>query len=140
MRKEQTMVSGDVEDLLRISDDILEGIRTRDRTRLERHLLPTFIHVNELGRRDERSAFLSAILAGEHRIERLSFETISVATFGGMAIVSGVQRAAVILPSGETVEGRTAFTDVFLRGPHGWKLQAATSAELGDATPRATEA
>ena len=134
------MVSSDVKDLLRISDDILEGIRTRDRARLERHLLPTFVHVNELGQRDERSAFLSGILAGEYRIERLSFETISVETFGEMAIVSGVQCAALVLPGGEAVEGRTAFTDVFLKTPQAWKLQAATSAELGPVGPEATEA
>jgi len=57
-----------------------------------------------------------------------------------MAIVSGVQRAAVVLLGGEAVEGRTAFTDVFLKDSHAWKLQAATSAELGPVGLEATEA
>jgi Domain of unknown function (DUF4440) len=50
--------------------------------------------------------------------------------FDQTAVVCGVQRAQVRLPAGERVEGRTAFTDVFVRVADGWRLRLATSAEL----------
>ncbi len=67
---------------------------------------------------------------GEFQIERLWFESLSVEQFDETAVVCGVQRAQVRLPAGDRVEGRTAFTDVFVRAADGWRLRLATSAEL----------
>ena len=123
------MESGDVE-LVRISHDLMEAIRTRNRTVLDAVLLPDFVQVDERGNRQGKTAFISAVEASRYQIEQLKFETISVEHLGSVAAVCGVQWAQVRMPGDELAEGRTAFTDVFIRGAEGWRLRLATSAEL----------
>ena len=122
--------TADTDELVRLSQVILDAIRTRDRSALGAVLLPDFVQIDEHGNRVGKDAFIAAVEAGEFHIEQLSFDMLSVERFGQTAIVCGVQRARVRLPAGEHVEGRTAFTDVFIHGAAGWQLRVATSAEL----------
>jgi hypothetical protein len=54
---------------------------------------------------------------------------LAIEHFDRTAVVAGVQRARVRLPDDGLVEGRSAFTDVFVLGPSGWRLRVATSAD-----------
>jgi len=128
----------DTGDLVRLSHRIMEAIRTRNRPALDATLAAAFVQIDERGRRLSKDAFTAAVEASDFDIEELSFEMLSVERFEGTAVVCGVQRARVRLPTGERVEGCTAFTDVFVQGPDGWRLRVATSAELAlpaDAPP-----
>ncbi len=122
--------AGRADDLVRISHEILDAIRHRDRRVLEAVLDPGFVQIDEHGQRTGKDAFIQAIETGEFQIEALTFDMLTVEAFDASAVVCGVQRAAVRLPSGDRVEGRTAFTDVFVAGAAGWRLRLATSAEL----------
>ena len=124
------MTSDAASPLINISHEILAAIQSRDRVALERVLLDDFAHIDETGRRHSRTDFIEAILSAGYQIERLSFDAIAVELIGDIAIVCGVQRGTVALDGGQRVEGRTAFTDIFLRGVSGWRLRLATSAEL----------
>ena len=108
----------------------MEAIRTRNRQTLDDVLLPDFAQVDERGNRQEKEAFITAVESSEFRVEQLRFETLSIDQFDRVGVVCGVQWAQVTLPGGERVEGRTAFTDVFVQGDAGWKLRLATSAAL----------
>jgi len=119
-------------ELVRLSHEIMDAIRTRNRKALEDVLLPDFAQIDERGQRQGKDAFIAAVEAGEFQIEQLRFETLSVEQVGGVGVVCGVQWAQVRMPAGETVDGRTAFTDVFVHGETGWRLRLATSAELAD--------
>ena len=119
-------------ELVRLSHEIMDAIRTRNRKALEDVLLPDFAQIDERGQRQGKDAFIAAVEAGEFQIEQLRFETLSVEQVGGVAVVCGVQWAQVRMPAGEAVDGRTAFTDVFVHGETGWRLRVATSAELAD--------
>jgi ketosteroid isomerase-like protein len=125
--------SDSVAELVRLSHELMDAIRTRNRTTLDDVLLPDFAQVDERGNRQGKEAFISAVEASEFHVERLTFETILVERFDRVGVVCGVQRAQVRLPGGEQVEGRTAFTDVFVQGASGWRLRLATSAELVEA-------
>ena len=127
------MQSDAVAELERLSHAILEAIRARNRTALENVLLPDFVQVDERGNRQGKEAFISAVEAGEFEVEQLKFETISIEQVDRVGVVCGVQWAQVRLPGGERIEGRTAFTDVFVQGAGGWQLRVATSAELAEA-------
>jgi hypothetical protein len=122
--------SDGVAELLRLSHEIMEAIRARNRQTLDDVLLPDFAQVDERGNRQGKEAFISAVEASEFQVEQLRFETLSIDQFDRVGVVCGVQWAQVTLPGGERVEGRTAFTDVFVQGDAGWKLRLATSAEL----------
>jgi hypothetical protein len=122
--------SDTVGELVRLSHELMEAIRTRNRTALDHVLLPDFAQVDERGNRQGKEAFISAVEASEFQVEQLRFETLSVEQFDRVGVVCGVQWAQVTLPGGERVEGRTAFTDVFVQGASGWRLRLATSAEL----------
>jgi ketosteroid isomerase-like protein len=117
-------------DLEQLSHQILDAIRARDRRALEAVLTADFVQIDELGHRLGKEPFIAAVEAGEFQIEKLWFESLSVEEFDGTAVVCGVQRAEVRLPASDRVEGRTAFTDVFVRAADGWRLRLATSAEL----------
>ena len=119
-----------MQDLEQLSHEIMDAIRTRNRPALEAVLVGDFVQIDERGRRLGKDAFITAVETGEFQIEDLSFESLSVDQFDQTAVVCGVQRARVRLPAGERVEGRTAFTDVFVRAADGWRLRLATSAEL----------
>ena len=108
----------------------MAAIRTKDRLALNGVLTDDFVQIDERGNRLGKDAFVTAVETGDYHIEELWFETLSVERFDGTAVVCGVQRALVRLPAGERVEGRTAFTDVFLQAAGGWRLRLATSAEL----------
>jgi hypothetical protein len=131
--KDGTM-QGEGGELERISYDLLDAIRTRDRERLDGFLAPDFVQVNDVGARLGKEAFISAIEAGDYRIEELAFEFLSVERLDRVGVVCGVQRARVRMPGGEEIVGRTAFTDVFVRGDDRWQLRIATSAELAEPT------
>ncbi len=118
------------QDLEQLSHQIVDAIRTRNRRALEAVLMPDFVQIDERGHRLGKEPFIVAVEAGEFQIEELGFESLSVEQFDGTAVVCGVQRAQVRLPAGDRVEGRTAFTDVFVRAADGWRLRLATSAEL----------
>jgi ketosteroid isomerase-like protein len=117
-------------ELEQLSHQIMDAIRTRDRRALEAVLMADFVQIDELGHRLGKEPFIAAVEAGEFQIEELWFESLSVEQFDETAVVCGVQRAKVRLPAGDRVEGRTAFTDVFVRAADGWRLRLATSAEL----------
>ena len=122
--------SDGVAELVRLSHEIMEAIRTRNRKTLDDVLLPDFAQVDERGNRQGKETFISAVEASEFQVEQLRFETLSIEQFDRVGVVCGVQWAQVTLPGGERVEGRTAFTDVFVQGDTGWKLRLATSAAL----------
>jgi len=119
-----------MQDLEQLSHQITDAIRKRDRPGLEAVLMADFVQIDEFGHRLGKEPFIAAVEAGEFEIEELSFESLSVEQFDETAVVCGVQRAQVRLPAGDRVEGRTAFTDVFVRAAEGWRLRLATSAEL----------
>jgi hypothetical protein len=119
-----------MQELEQLSHRILEAIRTRNRGALEAVLMAEFVQIDEFGHRVGKEPFIAAVEASEFQIEKLWFESLSVEQFDRTAVVSGVQRARVRLPAGDSVEGRTAFTDIFVREPDGWRLRLATSAEL----------
>jgi hypothetical protein len=117
-------------DLLRVSGEILDAIRTKRAAAAARHLAETFVHRTERGVLTLRADFLAGIDGAGFHIEQLEFESIEADVFDGMAVVSGIQSARVRLEDGQVVEGRTAFTDIFVRAGAAWRLQAATSVEL----------
>ena len=119
-----------MQELEQISHAILEAIRTRNRPALEAVLVTDFVQIDERGQRLGKDAFIAAVEAGDFQIEALWFESLSIDQFDRTAVVCGVQRARVRLVDGQVVEGRTAFTDVFVRAADAWRLRLATSAEL----------
>jgi hypothetical protein len=60
-----------------------------------------------------------------------SFESLEVeAVDDRTAVVTGIQRAEVRLPTGEHVVSRTAFTDLFVRRGDDWRIRVVQSVDL----------
>ena len=113
-------------ELVRLSHEIMEAIRTRNRTALHDVLLPDFAQIDERGQRQGKEAFIAAVEAEAFQVEQLRFETLSSST-DSVAVVCGVQWAQVRIPGANRVEGRTAFS-MYQHGETGWRLRVATSA------------
>ena len=118
------------DELRRLSYELLEAIRTRSSPALHQILDQNFVQVNEAGARFGKLDFINAVQSSTYDIEHLSFEFLTIEIFATAGVVCGVQKAVVRMTDGAEVSGRTAFTDVFVRDTHGWRLRVATSAEL----------
>jgi len=118
------------QELTDLSHQILAAILHRDGAALDAVLDPDFVQINEAGVRTARAAFIEAVCDSDLVITDLAFDHLSIEVFDQTGIAAGVQRGRVRMANGDVITGRTAFTDVFVRQGGGWRLRAATSADL----------
>jgi len=114
----------------RLSHDLLEAFRARDRAALERILADDFRHVDASGAESNRDRFVDTMIGAAWRIRTIGFERIEVHEIDELAAVTGIQVAEVELPDGTVATSRGAFTDLFSRVDGHWRLRLAHSTEL----------
>ena len=118
------------DELLRVSEDILHAIASRNSDALDAILDEGFVHLQSGGERLTRDEFVKNIVEATYTIEEIAFESIQVEVLGDTAVAAGIQRAGVLLPDGTKLVSRGSFTDVFQRKNDGWKLWLAHSTEF----------
>ena len=99
----------------------------RDTVTLDRILDPAFVHVTPQGDfldKREHVTWMAGHWPPASRVAR--FERLDVRVFGSSAIATGV----VLTQNGSTASRRTAFTDVFIERPNGWKAVSAQESVL----------
>ncbi|MEO1083243.1 MAG: nuclear transport factor 2 family protein [Acidobacteriota bacterium] len=116
------------DELLRISDAILQAICAHDGETLARYLTSDFILMSGAARQD-RESFLEGVGAADFTARDAGFEAIQVELMGETAIVGGIQRVEVE-QGPDVIESRAAFTDVFILDGDRWLLRVAVSVEL----------
>ena len=67
-----------------------------------------------------------------YRIVELHGDGLRVRVIDGVILVSGRQRARVVLEDGREVVGVSAFTDVFTETDAGWRLRHAVSVDVSE--------
>jgi hypothetical protein len=118
------------EELVRVSTRLLDAIVRRDAAALEELLDPEFVHLDGSGLRTVRAEFIASVLSSTFTVLDAGFDSLSVDVVGGLGVVNGIQRAEVALGEGDRVVSRSAFTDVFVATPAGWRIRLARSMEL----------
>jgi len=111
---------------------IFEAIKRRDVVALESELASDFVHSPADGPDQDRAAFLRAIAGMPYRIVELHGDGLRVRVVDGVILVSGRQRARVVLEDGREVVGVSAFTDVFTETDAGWRLRHAVSVDVSE--------
>jgi ketosteroid isomerase-like protein len=125
----------EADDALRAAEErIFAAIRARDIASLERELTEDFVHSSPGSPDQGRDAFLRAIDGSPYRILEIQGEDLRARVLGEVAILSGIQRARVVLPDGKVVVAATAFVDCFVASDARWRLRHAVSFELPAAT------
>jgi hypothetical protein len=126
------MPGGDsVEEFVRLSHRILDAIVRRDAVTLDVLFDDEFVAVAPAGGRQGKQAFINAIADAPFHILGASFESLEVEVVDDRtAVVVGIQRADVQLPTGENVVSRCAFTDVFVRRDNEWRIRVVQSVDL----------
>ncbi len=119
-----------VDEFTRVSHVILDAIVTRNARTLDACLADDFVSLAPGGGRQRKHEFIQAITEAAFDVTSASFEGLEIETFGDVAVVVGIQRAEVRLPSGVQVTSRAAFTDVFVRQGGGWRLRVAQATDL----------
>lgn len=120
-----------MEDFVALSHRILDAIVHRDTSSLDALFDDEFVALAAAGGRQRKQEFIEAIVGMNFEILGASFESLEVEVVDERtAIVVGIQRAEVRLPTGETVVSRTAFTDLFMRRGDQWRIRVAQSADL----------
>jgi ketosteroid isomerase-like protein len=118
-----------VDAVLRLEREIMDAIRDKDTGALERLLANGFIYRSldvELNRAD----FIKNIMALPGHMLSVEGTGLRVRVFGETAVLTGVQRSVLRTEDGVEHEGRTAFTDVFVRRGRRWQLALAHGVEL----------
>jgi len=121
------------EELTRLSQEVLNAIREKDGTALDRVLDDRFVHVPSGSQTQSRQQFVDSIVAATYTIEDIGFDSLRVEVRDDVGVVAGVQRARGHLPDGQEFCSVGAFTDVFRRTGDGWRLWLAHSVEVPSA-------
>jgi ketosteroid isomerase-like protein len=120
-----------VKELARLSHRILDAIVGRDAVTLDVMFDDDFVAMAPAGGRQAKQEFINAFVDAPFHILGASFETLEVEVIDDRtAVVLGIQRAEVQLPTGENVVSRVAFTDVFVRRGDGWRIRVVQSIDL----------
>ncbi|MEO8215810.1 MAG: nuclear transport factor 2 family protein [Acidobacteriota bacterium] len=115
----------------RVERAIFTAIQDRDEAVLMKHLDASFVHIDAIGTRQDREAFVLSITGSPLEIMDVSAAPLTVAFTGDVAIAAGIQRALVRLEDDRRIEARTAFTDIFVQKDGEWLLTLAHSLDLG---------
>lgn len=119
----------DVDAVLRLEREIMDAIRDKDTKALEQILANGFTYRGldvELNRAD----FVKNILALPGHMLAVEGADLRVRVFGETAVLTGIQRSVLRTEDGVEHEGRTAFTDVFIKRGRRWQLALAHGVEL----------
>jgi len=116
--------------LVRLSRELIEAFRARDRDAMMRILADDFRHVDAGGADVNRERFVETMIGAAWRIRSIGFERIEVHEIDELAVVTGIQSAEVEMPDGTVATSRGAFTDLFTRVDGRWRLRLAHSTEL----------
>lgn len=120
-----------VEVFVRLSHRILDAIVQRDAVTLDVMFDDDLVVMAQAGGRLRKAEFISAIVDAPFHIVDASFESLEVeAVDDRTAVVVGIQRAEVQLPTGEQVVSRAAFTDLFVRRGDDWRIRVVYSVDL----------
>jgi hypothetical protein len=119
------------DDVAEVANRIAAAIERRDVAALRALLAPGFIHRTHGGAAADAETFVRAIeqIPGEIRSVRL--ERMVVDLCAGGALVTGVQRAEVLV-DGQIVHDRRGFVDWFVNDAEHWRIQAAVDLSTPD--------
>lgn len=109
--------------------ELLEAIRKRDRKTLERLYADDFTHTHAVGRVDNKSQRIAALVSGEPTIESAEVDDVSVRTYGGTtAIVTG---QSTIKRQGEGQSPtRYRWITVYVKSAGRWQLAASQATRI----------
>jgi ketosteroid isomerase-like protein len=120
-----------VEEFVRLSHRILDAIVHRDAATLDALFDDEFVAFAPAGGRQRKQEFIDAVVDAPFHILDASFESLEVEVVDDRtAVVVGIQRAEVRLPTGEHVVSRGAFTDLFVRRGQEWRVRVVQSVDL----------
>lgn len=113
-----------------IEHRIMSAIQQRDEARLRELLSEDFVHRTASGGEADKSAFVASIKAIPGSIAEIAGENLNVDLFGEIAVMTGIQRARVVLEDGTEIKGANSFTDIFRKRADTWLLALAYSTDL----------
>jgi hypothetical protein len=114
----------DREAVVQVADQIAAAIARRDVGSLRQLLAGDFVHRSHGGAAVDLEAFLTAIERIPGELQLVALEDVAVDLCSGGALVTGFQRARVLL-AGTVVEERRGFVDWFVKRDGRWRIQAA---------------
>lgn len=122
----------DGRELLALEQRMMDAIRTRDVTALEKLITDDFV-LREPQKPDvDRRAFLEGVRATPGTIEVVAGDGVhaKVERGGKVGMITGVQRVRVRMPDGKVVEDAGAFADLCVRRDGQWRISVAFNVGL----------
>jgi ketosteroid isomerase-like protein len=116
-------------ELLRLEADWNRAVAEKDAAALDRILAPEFQLIWVDGSVSHKADLLAGVRARRATIDPFTTEEVRVQVYGDTAVVTGRFTQTVRL--GERSEtGAYRYTDVYVRGPDGWRAVAAHATRL----------
>jgi Domain of unknown function (DUF4440) len=120
----------DVDELLALEQTLMAAILARNVTGLE-HVLGDSFELRVPGNPPvDRAAFIAGVLAIPGKILTVESEDVRATVFGEVGVLTGQQRAKVLLDDGSTVADVQVFTDIAVRQEGRWRMLLAHSTPL----------
>lgn len=110
--------------VLEAAERLAAAIGRRDVDAIRALLAPGFVHRTHGGEKVDTEAFLRAIQEIPGEIKLVELERTEVDLCAGGALVTGFQRAQVVV-EGRVVDDRRGYVDWFVKHDGAWRVQAA---------------
>ena len=123
-------VSPDEAAILEIEYATFDAIKRKDAEALGRHLAEEFVYRTPADGDIPRAEFLKGVAAMPYKIISVRGDSLKVSLYGDVAVLTGVQFAAVETAGGAAETSAVAFTDVFVRRRGRWLMTLAYGVEL----------
>lgn len=121
----------DVDRIIALERTVMEAVRDRDVAQLDRLLGADFtLTTGRRGNEVRSRAEWLEVTDREYVLDDYAFEELEVQHYGDCAIARSRYRQVGRL-GGERRDGAYRMTDVWVRSPDGWKLQARHAQPLG---------
>jgi ketosteroid isomerase-like protein len=122
----------DGRELLALERRVMDAIRTRDVTTLEKLITDDFVLREPLKPDVGRRAFLDGVRGIPGIVEVVAGEGVraKVEQGGEVGIITGVQRVRVRMPDGKVLDDAGAFADLCVRRDGQWRISVAFNVAL----------
>jgi len=122
--------SRNVDAILQLERETMEGIKNKDADALSKIVADDFIHRSPGGVDAGKAEFLKSVASLPVKVMEIWGEELKVSVYGETAVLTGVQRVKTKSADGKEEAGAGAFTDVFVRREGRWWMVLAYSVDL----------
>ncbi|MEW6732531.1 MAG: nuclear transport factor 2 family protein [Acidobacteriota bacterium] len=118
------------EEIIQLENEIFAAIKNKDSKRLSKILTDDFVYRSPGNAEQKKAEFLKTVESIPITILAIWSDDMKLNIYSDVAVMTGTQKAKVLLAKDKEVIVATAFTDIFIKRQERWLLVLAHGVEL----------